>query len=72
MAKYTVRTDAFLCDNIEADSLDEAIEIAFRGQHPTVADLDGLELAIGDTVEDGGWCWIERDGERLVEIGSPR
>ena len=23
-------------------------------------------------VEDGGWCFIEVDGERVVEIGSDR
>ena len=71
MSKYTVRTDAFLCDDFDADSLNEAIEYAFDGEGlGKITDQKSLESKFTKYVEDGGWCWIECDGERVIEIGE--
>jgi hypothetical protein len=66
MTLYTVRTDDFLLDNFEAESLDDAIDQAFD-----YADSEeSLRRKFAKYVADGGWCWIEADGGRVLEIGD--
>ena len=70
MPKYTIRTDDFFCEDIEADSLSDAIEQCDFGSNK-IADAFSLrEHFERKLVPDGGWCWIERDGERVLEIGE--
>ena len=69
--KYVVTTDGFQTDEFQAASLDAAIEYAFDGEGlGKIVDLESLERKFEKYVRDGGWCWIERDGERVVEIGK--
>ena len=71
MAKYTVRTDGFLCDDFECDSLDEAIAYAFDGEGlGKITDEESLRRKFQKYVADGGWCWVEEDGECVIEIGD--
>ena len=70
MATYTVKTDAFMHDDFEADSLDEAIEEAFAGEGLGIRDYATLLRKFPRYVADGGWCWIECDDEMVVEIGE--
>jgi hypothetical protein len=67
MTNYTICTDAFEVE-VEADSLDIAINEAFRGELLGVTDEDSLREEFAELKEDGGWCWIEEDGERVLEI----
>ena len=72
MAMYSVQTDGFLCDDIEADTLDEAIEYAFSGEGlGKITDLASLEEKFPKYVDDGGYCRIECDGEEVLVIGTP-
>ena len=70
MTTYTVHTDAFLYDDFEADSLDDAIEIAFDGEIAGIVDVASLEKKFRRYVSDGGWCYVECGGERVIEIGN--
>ena len=65
MSTYTIRTDADLYDAVDASSIDDAVD-----QATEFSDLSALERHINRHVADGAWCWIECDGERVVEIGS--
>jgi hypothetical protein len=67
--EYTIKTDAFEID-IEADSLDEAIEEAFDGEIGSVTDEESLRRKFARYERDGGWCWVECDGVRVLEIGE--
>ena len=67
---YTVQTDAFSYD-CEAVNLDEAIAEAFDGEGlGKITDRASLEEKFAKYVDDGGWCWIECDGDRVLEIGD--
>lgn len=66
---YDIRTDAFLCTDIVATDLDDAIEQAFTGEGLGITDIASLERKFAKYVDDGGWCWIDCDGKRVVEIG---
>lgn len=71
MTTYTVRTDGFLCDDFEADNINEAIAEAFAGEGlGKIVDEASLYAKFEKYVADGGWCWIEEDGVRVVEIGD--
>ncbi len=70
MKTYTVRTDSFLMDDFQADNLDAAIEEAFEGEIAGIKDTESLERKFARYVADGGWCWIDEDGERVFEIGE--
>lgn len=70
MKTYTIQTDAFLADDIEAESLDEAIREGFEGESLGITDLASLEKKFARYVKDGGWCRIEEDGEEVVSIGD--
>jgi len=63
---YVIRTDGFLWENT-AETLDEAITNAFDGK---IIDRASLEAKFAKYISDGGWCWIEEDGVRVLEIGS--
>ena len=65
MHTYTIRTDADLYDDVQADSIDDAVD-----QATEFSDLASLERHISRHVDGGAWLWIECDGERVVEIGS--
>lgn len=67
---YVVSTDGFSSDRFVADDLDEAIGEAFSGEGLGIKNLPSLESKFPKYVEDGAWCWIEEDGERVVEIGK--
>ena len=67
---YEIQTDAFSCE-VEAGNLDEAIEAGFDGEGlGKITDEAALHRRFRRYVADGGWCLIECDGERLVEIGQ--
>lgn len=69
MANYTIKTDDFECDDIEAENIDDAIDQCDFGA--TVNDADALRrLFERKYVADGGWCWIEQDGEKVFEVGE--
>lgn len=69
--KFTVKTDSFMLDDFEAASLDAAIAEAFNGEGlGKITGLESLERKFAKYVADGGWCWIEQDDIRVVEIGS--
>jgi hypothetical protein len=71
LAKYSVQTDGFLCDDFWAANLDEAIEYAFTGEGlGKIVDEASLHAKFAKYVADGGWCVIERDGEEILKIGS--
>jgi len=66
---YTVTTDAFQAE-VEAENLNDAIEEAFDGEGlGKITDLGSLMAKFQKYVADGGWCWIEENGNRVVEIG---
>jgi hypothetical protein len=65
--EYHIHTDAFSYD-CWAESLDDAIEEAFSDELDAATDEDSLREEFEQFVADGGWCWIEEDGERVVEI----
>lgn len=71
MKNYYVKTDAF-AEEVAAPTLDAAIADAFDGEIAGVTNLRTLKTRFRPYVEDGGWCWIEEDGVRVVEIGNPR
>lgn len=71
MKTFTIRTDAFQTE-IEAKSLNAAINKAFDGEIKGVTNLRSLKTKFKKYAEDGGWCFIEANGERVVEIGSDR
>jgi hypothetical protein len=66
MKTYTIRTDADMYDDVEADSIDAAID-----QATEFSDLAELARHIERHADDGAWLWIDCDGERIVEIGNP-
>lgn len=70
MSLYTVRTDAFMIDDFEAESLDAAVAEAFAGEIGGVKDVASLRKKFAKYEADGGWCWVEEDGERVLEIGK--
>jgi hypothetical protein len=59
-----------MADEIIADDLDDAIREAFYGEIKGVTGRDSLERKFEKYVADGGWCWIEEDGVRVLEIGQ--
>lgn len=66
--EYVVETDGFGWEDV-AENLDQAIEIAFDGEGlGKITDRKSLEAKFAKYVADGGWCWIEEDGVRVVEI----
>ncbi len=68
---YVVKTDGFEVE-IDATSIDEAIEEAFEGEGlGKITDQPSLEQKFAKYVADGGWCWIEENGERVLTIGQP-
>jgi hypothetical protein len=70
MKTYYIRTDAG-SGEVEAKNLNAAIADYFvDGEIKGVTNLRTLKAKFN--VEDGGWCFIEVDGERVVEIGSDR
>lgn len=71
MKTYHIRTDAG-SDEVEAKTINAAIADYFAGEIKGVTNLRTLKAKFKKYVEDGGWCFIEVDGERVVEIGSDR
>lgn len=72
MSVYTVQTDGFLCDEIEAENINEAIEYAFSGEGlGKIVDVHSLQRKFAKYVLDGGYCKIECDGEEVLVIGTP-
>jgi hypothetical protein len=71
MKTYHIRTDAF-STKVEATNLNAAIKEAFDGEIKGVTHLRSLKAKFKPYAADGGWCFIEVDGERVVEIGSDR
>ena len=70
MNSYTVTTDGFQYET-EADTLDAAIAEAFEGEGLCkIVDRDSLDQKFAKYVADGGWCWIEENGIRVIEIGA--
>jgi len=71
MGRYTVQTDGFLADNLDATNLDDAIAEAFDGEGlGAIVDLASLEDKFARYVADGGWCRIKEDGVVIVSIGD--
>jgi hypothetical protein len=71
MTKYTVQTDGFLADELEAQTLDAAIAEAFDGEGlGRIVDEGSLYAKFEKYVADGGWCRIECDGEEVLSIGE--
>lgn len=66
---YVIETDAFGYET-DAESLDEAIEEAFAGEIKGITNVESLERIFAKYVTDGGWCFVEENGERVVEIGE--
>lgn len=71
MSTYYIATDAG-SGEVEAKSLNAAIADYFAGEIKGVTSLRTLKEKFKKYVEEGGWCFIEVDGERVVEIGSDR
>ncbi len=71
MKTYYIRTDAG-SGEVEAKNLNAAIADYFDGEIKGVTNLRTLKAKFKKYVEDGGWCVIEVDGERVVAIGSYR
>ena len=71
MSTYYITTDAG-SGEVEAKNLNAAIADYFDGEIKGVTDLRTLKAKFKKYVEDGGWCFIEVDGERVVEIGRDR
>ena len=71
MKTFRICTDAF-CVEVEAKSLNAAIKEAFEGEIKGITNLRSLKTRFKKYAEEGGWCFIEFDGERVVEIGSDR
>ncbi len=70
MALYQVATDGFDVE-IEAENLNDAIADAFDGEGlGKITDEASLRQKFQRYVADGGWCWIEKDGVRVLEIGQ--
>jgi hypothetical protein len=65
---YRISTDADSGD-VLAPSLAAAIRRYFGGRNLQVRDVRSLHRYMAAYTPDGAWCRIERDGERLVEIG---
>jgi len=66
---YTVRTDSFCYDDFAAETLDAAVTEAFAGEIAGVTSVATLERKFEKYLDDGGWCWVEEDGRRVLEIG---
>ena len=71
MKTYHISTDAG-SGEVEAKTLNAAIADYFAGEIKGVINLRTLKAKFKEYVEAGGWCIIEVDGERVVEIGSDR
>jgi hypothetical protein len=69
MKSYVIQTDSF-CYETEASSLNEAVAEAFAGEIAGVRDVVSLERKFARYVADGGWCRVDEDGERVLEIGA--
>ena len=70
MPTYVIKTDGFEYE-CKAESLDAAIAEAFDGEGlGKIVDEASLEKKFAKYVDEGGWCWIEEDGERVLEIGD--
>ena len=68
MNSYTVTTDGFQYET-DAESVDEAIAEAFSGEGlGPIVDEESLSRLFGPLTQDGGWCWIEEDDVRVVEL----
>ena len=69
MTNYEIATDSFgyECD---AETLTDAIAEAFDGEITGIRDEATLQAEFASYVADGGWCYIEADGVRVVEIGD--
>ena len=67
MKTYHISTDSF-AQEIEAKNLNEAIKEAFKG----VTHLRSLKAKLKKYLADGAWCFIDENGERVVELGSDR
>lgn len=69
---YTVRTDAALCERIEARNVDEACGRCGELFGGATTLRQAQDYIIG--IADGAWCWIEDDetGERhgVTEAGE--
>jgi hypothetical protein len=67
---YVIKTDGFEYE-CDAKSLDAAIAEAFNGEGlGKIVDVASLEKKFAKYVDEGGWCLIEEDGKRVVEIGE--
>ena len=71
MKSYHIHTDAFTSD-LEAKNLNAAISEAFDGEIKGVTNLRSLRSQFKKYAADGGWCFIDENGKRVVEIGSDR
>ena len=71
MKTYYISTDAG-SGEVEAKNLNAAIADYFDGEIKGVTNLRSLKSKFAKYAADGGWCFIEVDGERVVEIGSDR
>lgn len=71
MNTFIIRTDAFSTE-VEAKNLNSAIKEAFDGEINGVTNLRSLKTRFKKYAADGGWCSIECNDERVVEIGSDR
>ena len=70
MASYTIKTDGFQYET-DAETIDEAIAEAFSGEGlGEIIDEESLFRLFGPLTQQGGWCWIEEDDVRILEIGS--
>ena len=70
MKTYYIQTDAG-SGEVEAKTLNAAIADYFEVETPKgVKTLRELKARFRKYAADGGWCFIEVDGERVVEIGS--
>ena len=73
MGTYVIRTDALLLDDIQADSIDEAVEI-FCEDEPGMGNIHTAKklFAYIDNIGDGAWCWIDDpNGYRMETEHAP-
>jgi hypothetical protein len=69
--QYTIRTDAFLADGIDAANVDAAIRQTFADEPGAASVVDVRSLAAWiERIADGAWCWIEEDDTRIVDLRS--
>ena len=71
MKTYHISTDSF-AQEIEAKNLNEAIKEAFSTEIKGVTHLRSLKAKFKKCLADGAWCFIDENGERVVELGSDR